>query len=85
MLNKQLFDEQLDLAQSKSALHKISFERALLIHTDLYVKFGMGSNRDPNNPEWRYFIRGLSFATCRKEWGYKYYQCCATSPASQRK
>jgi hypothetical protein len=80
MLDKAHFDRQLDDAQVLSSRQNISLEQALLKHTDFYMRFGLGQQPDPGNQDWRYFFRGLKFATDPKDWIFRFYQSCAFVP-----
>jgi hypothetical protein len=80
MLDKAHFDKQLDDAQALSLTHHISLEKALLQHTDFYSRFGLGHDLSPGNQNWRYFVRGLKFASDPKDWIYRFYQSCAFAP-----
>jgi hypothetical protein len=46
----------------------------LLKHTNLYVRFGLGREFNPNSPGWLAYLEGLRGAKDVGAWTYEYYQ-----------
>lgn len=73
MYAQSFFDLQLRFARKVAALSGLTFEDALLRYTNLYVRFGLGRDFDPDHPAWREYVAGLSDAEDITEWTYRFY------------
>jgi hypothetical protein len=67
------FDLQLLFAGKVSALSGLSFARALLEYTNLYVRFGLGRDVDPAHPSWREYVAGVDASADARDWTYRFY------------
>ena len=79
MYTNEFFDLQLELAEKASALSGLSFPRAVLDYTNLYIRFGCGRDFDPGHPTWREYAAGLADTADRRDWTYRFY--ATRSPA----
>ena len=59
MYGRSFFDLQLQFARKVAALSGLPFADALLRYTNLYVRFGLGRDFDPDHPAWREYVAGL--------------------------
>jgi hypothetical protein len=73
MYGRSFFDLQLQFARKVSALSGLPFADALLRYTNLYVRFGLGRDFDPDRPAWRQYVAGLPGAEDTAEWTYRFY------------
>jgi hypothetical protein len=72
--SRAFFDLQLDVAEAVARLAKLPAERALLDYTNLYARFGLGRDFDPEQPAWREYVAGLRDAADRGAWTYAFYR-----------
>jgi len=70
---KAFFDLQLDFARRISAMSGMTFARALLEYTNLYVRFGLGRAFDAAHPSWQAFLAGVHETTDAGDWTYRFY------------
>lgn len=68
-----LFDLQLRFARQVAALSGLPLAQALLGYTNLYARFGLGRDFDPDHPVWREYVAGLPGAADIQEWTYRFY------------
>lgn len=73
MYGQSFFDLQLQFARKVTALSGLPFADALLRYTNLYVRFGLGRDFDPDHPAWRQYVAGLPGAADTGEWTYRFY------------
>ena len=73
MYGQSFFDLQLQFARKVSAVSGLPFADALLRYTNLYVRFGLGRDFDPDHPAWRQYVAGLPGAADTAEWTYRFY------------
>jgi hypothetical protein len=73
MYGRSFFDLQLQFARKVAALSGLPFADALLRYTNLYVRFGLGRDFDPDHPGWRQYVAGLPGAEDIAEWTYRFY------------
>jgi hypothetical protein len=67
------FDLQLRFAEAVSVLSGRPLARALLEHTNFYIRFGLGRDFDPAHPGWQEYLAGLRDTNDRREWTYRFY------------
>src|SRR5215470_6939780 len=67
------FELQLAFARRVAALSGLPLERALLEHTNLYIRFGLGRAFDPAHPRWREYLTGLAEASDPAGWTHRFY------------
>jgi hypothetical protein len=72
-LSPAFFDLQLRFADSVARVSHLSFEKALLDYTNLYLQF-VGRSFDPLHPVWQAYLTGLRKAPERAMWTYSFYQ-----------
>jgi hypothetical protein len=70
---KSFFDLQLGFAETAAGLTAMPMEQAVLAYTNLYARFGLGRDFDPQHPIWRDYLAGLSAMNDRHEWTYRFY------------
>jgi hypothetical protein len=70
---KAFIDLQLDFAETVASLAAMPIARAVLAYTNLYVRFGLGRDFDPQHPIWRDYLAGLHETNHRREWTYRFY------------
>lgn len=70
---KEFFDLQVLFAKRVQVLSALALEQALLKHTNLYVRFGLGRDFNPNSPGWLAYVDGLRGTTDVDAWTYEYY------------
>jgi len=71
--SKAFFGLQTDFAATAATLTGATLAQALLDHTNLYVRFGLGRGFDGAHPAWRRYVDGLSQAPDRADWTYRFY------------
>jgi hypothetical protein len=62
------FALQLTFAERAAALTELPFEEALLRFTNVYRRAGLGQSRDPEQPNWQGYLRGLRAAADQAAW-----------------
>lgn len=70
---KDFFDLQLEFARGVSALSGMRLSGALLVYTNLYVRFGLGRDFDAEHPAWRAYLAGVERAGDARDWTYAFY------------
>jgi hypothetical protein len=70
---RAFFDIQLAFARKAARLTGQSIERGLLAYTNLYIRFGLGRDLDPDHVSWRAYLDGLSRCDDVGEWTYQFY------------
>ena len=70
---KAFFDLQLHFAHKVAILSGLPLARALLDYTNLYIRFGLGRDFDPEHPTWVEYVAGLQDASDAREWTYRVY------------
>ncbi len=70
---RAFFELQLAFARKVSTVSGLPLERALLDHTNLYIRFGLGRAFDPAHPRWREYVAGLAEATDPAGWTHRFY------------
>jgi hypothetical protein len=70
---KAFFDLQLHFARRVAVLSGLPLARALLDYTNLYVRFGLGRDFDPDHPTWREYVAGLPETDDAGEWTHRFY------------
>lgn len=73
MYGRAFFDLQLRFARKVAALSGLPLADALLQYTNLYVRFGLGRDFDPDHAIWREYVAGLRDADDLPEWTYRFY------------
>ncbi|MFI4998394.1 MAG: hypothetical protein ACHQK9_00815 [Reyranellales bacterium] len=71
--SKEFFDLQTRFACRVAELSGMPLEQALLDYTNLYVRFGLGRDFDPEHPIWTDFVTGFARTTDRAEWTYRFF------------
>jgi hypothetical protein len=71
---------QLRFAETVAELAGLSLERALLDYTNLYIRFGIGRDFDPEHPRWQGYVAGLRTADSPGEWTHRFYLACPPPP-----
>ena len=71
---KPFFDLQLEFARKISALSGMALARALLGYTNVYIRFGLGREFDPDDPRWQEYLTGLHDASDAGDWTYHFYR-----------
>jgi hypothetical protein len=71
---KAFFDLQLQFADKVASLTGMPSHRALLEYTNLYIRFGLGRDLDPEHAGWQEYLAGLNDAADRHEWTYRFYR-----------
>lgn len=74
MYGRAFFDLQVQFARKVVTLSGLSLADALLRFTNLYVRFGLGRDFDPDRPAWRQYVAGLADAGDIQEWTYRFYR-----------
>ncbi|MDD9935190.1 MAG: hypothetical protein OXT09_16380 [Myxococcales bacterium] len=69
----ELFELQLAFAERVRLLSGHPLEQVLLDYTNLYVRFGLGRDLDPEHPDWRAYLSGLRSAADPVEWTHRFY------------
>ncbi len=69
----EFFELQLRFASKVAQACGIDLASALLRYTNLYVRFGLGRDFDPANPEWQAYVNGLDRTLSQVAWTYNYY------------
>lgn len=70
---KDFFDLQLQFAHKVAEISGLSFARTLMDYTNLYVRFGLGREFNPDHPVWQSYLSGLQESSDRAEWTYRFY------------
>jgi hypothetical protein len=70
---KAFFDLQLHFAHRVAELSGLPFAQALLKYTNLYVRFGLGRDFNPEHPIWQAYLAGLSDRNDQLDWTYRFY------------
>ena len=70
--SKEFFGLQILFARKVRDLSGMPLERALLGYTNLYVRFGLGRDFDPDHVGWRSYLAGLDGQEAL-EWTYRVY------------
>jgi hypothetical protein len=78
--SRSFFDLQIRFAQKVSALAGIPLEQALLGHTNLYIRLGLGRAFDANHPVWNDFLVGFQAAQDRAGWTHHFFVSRGTPP-----
>jgi hypothetical protein len=71
---RDFFDLQLRFAGRAAEVAGVPLATALLHYTNLYVRFGLGRDFVPENPEWRAFLVGLAAAADAPGWTWAFYR-----------
>jgi len=71
--SKEYFALQLSCTERVAGVCSLSFEEALLNHTNLYLQF-VDRSFDPAHPTWRAYLAGLSRAQDRAMWTATFYR-----------
>lgn len=71
---KPFFDLQVTFAERVRAICALPLDRALLEYTNLYVRFGLGRDFDPDHSGWRTYAAGLNTTNDPRDWTYRFYQ-----------
>ena len=70
---KAFFDLQLTFAEHVSQMSGLPVPRALFEYTNLYIRFGLGRDFDPEHRVWREYVNGLQTASDRRDWTYRFH------------
>lgn len=70
---KGFFDLQYEFAQAVSVRSGLPLARTLLDYTNLYIRFGLGREFDPDHPGWREYLAGLRDRADGRDWTYLFY------------
>jgi len=70
---KAFFDLQLEFAETVAGLAAMPIACAVLAYTNLYARFGLGRDFDPQHPIWRDYLAGLHETNDHREWTYRFY------------
>ena len=70
--SRAFFDLQIRFAQKVSVLAKTPLPDALLSHTNLYIRLGLGRTFDANHPIWKDFLAGFQAAKETASWTHKF-------------
>ncbi|MCB0711047.1 MAG: hypothetical protein KDD67_01820 [Ignavibacteriae bacterium] len=74
MIYKQpFFNLQLDFAEIVSAVVGCSLSQGILTYTNLYIRFGLGREFNPEHPVWQDYLVGLQNGNDRYDWTYSFY------------
>ena len=73
LCSRAFFELQLAFARKVAALSGLPLQRALLDHTNLYIRFGLGRAFDPAHPRWSEYLAGLAEATDPTGWTHRFY------------
>ncbi|HTK01477.1 MAG TPA: hypothetical protein VL522_17725 [Bordetella sp.] len=71
---REFFDLQLMFARAANRCSGMPLARALLEYTNLYIRFGLGRDFDPEHPVWREYIAGTEREDDLEAWTHGYYQ-----------
>ena len=71
---RDFFALQLRFAARAAKVADVPIATALLDFTNLYVRFGLGRDFDPNHPEWREFLASHSKTGDATEWAWNFYR-----------
>lgn len=72
---REFFELQLLFARAVSRCSGMPLSQALLDYTNLYVRFGLGRDFDPDHPVWRDYIAGLQREDDVDAWTHRFHQC----------
>jgi hypothetical protein len=81
LLSQAFFDLQLTFAQRFAALSGKPLAEVLLKSSNLYIRFGLGRNFDPEAPDWQAYLQGLSQAQDLRDFTYDFYLKRAMTPS----
>jgi hypothetical protein len=70
---KSFFDLQLHFADKVAELSGLPITRTVFEYTNLYIRFGLGRDFDPDHPIWREYVAGLENTSDRAGWTYRFY------------
>ena len=70
---REFFELQLSFADTVARLSGLSLARTLFEYTNLYIRFGLGRDFDPEHPIWREYVAGRETASDALEWTYRFY------------
>jgi hypothetical protein len=70
---KEFLDLQVTFAEKVRLLCAIPFDHALFEYTNLYVRFGLGRDFDPEHDCWRAYVAGVATAGNVRDWTYLFY------------
>lgn len=70
---KEFFDFQLEFVDKVKQLSGLPSARVLLEYTNLYIRFGLGRDFNPEHPVWQTYLCGLQHTNDVREWTYRFY------------
>lgn len=70
---KAFFDLQWQFADKVTTISGLPLTHVLFEYTNLYIRFGLGRDFQPDHPIWQAYLAGLQDTDDTRAWTYRFY------------